>query len=380
MSSLGPLQHDLPAGQQGDRVSFDREGCGVGRSLLPPEALRAVRAPVVEALTADGFVEPVEGQVDRLRWVAEQRRLKALEYQQRVEEGVDEHLLKSGLAGTAIEAVWGTPAAIWDGVRLFAAPPGNPPAAHRDAVMLSSGTEASGQIRLWIPLTELGPDDGSLAVAVGSHRIPDRPGSTPPGPHVLHPDLTSAHTRRIPLEEELAPLWRSSPLSVGDALVFRSDVVHSSGSNRGPFLRLSIVLTAQDARAPLGLRAGLSLDSGRPLADLEWVILAILAIQPTSAWHARCACYPRGIVGRTWAEQPHDRVERTLMTLQARKLVEPLPGDGEESWWTRRYSATPRGSHSVEHWLARPEARDPRLGSLKLLLARWLGAGATPTP
>jgi hypothetical protein len=201
---VGSLRHEIPAGVQGDRVLFDREGCAVGRGVFSPEVIRALRAPLLEALVVDGLVEPVDGRPDRLLWVGETEGFDPRGYQPKVEQGVDELLLKPGLAATAIEAVWGTPAA-------------------------------------------------------------------------------------------------------------------------------------------------------------------------TSAWHARCACYARGIVGQTWTEQPNDRVERAFTTLQARGLIEPYDGHSEKSWWDRFYQATPRGRSDVTRWLDTPEERDPRLRSVKLLLGDWLG-------
>lgn len=374
ITPIRTLEYEVPAGSRGDRDTFDRHGCAVGRGLLAPDVVRAVRAPLVEELIADGHVEPVADDQDRLRWVGgDKTGFNRNDYAHHLTERTEELLLKPGLAAAAIEAVWGTPAAIWEGIMLFVALPGSSTSPHRDATPLASSTEASGQVRLWVPLTELGAGEGSLALAVGSHHIPDRPAKGPPLPHVLHPDLVSVYTRNSPPEEQIAPLWRASPLSVGDAIVFRSDVMHTSEANRGAFLRLSLVLSAQDARVPMGHAAGLSLDSTRPLTDLEWVILAILAVQPTSPWRARCACYSRGIVGKMWAEHPSDRVERTFATLEARGLIEPHKIQVESHFWLQRYyHAAPEGRSKVVTWLTTESTSDPRLQALKTLLGDWL--------
>jgi Phytanoyl-CoA dioxygenase (PhyH) len=375
---IGSPQYEVSAGGHGDRAQFDEEGCGVGRAVLAPAAVAAIRAPLTKALIEHGHAELVDDEPDRLRWIGDRAKFNRHEYLHHLEGGVEELLLKSGLAAEAVETVWGTPAAIWEEIQLFVSVPGQGPSPHRDATPVASTTESSGQVRLWFPLTELGDGDGSLALAVGSHRIPDRAARTPPLPHVLHPDLETIYTRWIPFEEDLAPLWRTPRLRVGDAIVFRSDVVHTSAPNDGRFLRISVVLTAQDARVPVGLAAGMSLDAARPLTDLESVILAILAVQPTSPWRARCACYPRGIVGRTWGEQESERVERAFVTLAARDLIEPYEFDGAESIALQRYfQATANGRAAALEWLARPALSDSRLQSLKQLLSDWLGVDVT---
>jgi hypothetical protein len=154
--------------------------------------------------------------------------------------------------------------------------------------------------------------------------------------------------------------------------------VHGAAPNRGSCLRLALILNAQDARVPLAGSAGLSLDSIRDLTDVEWLALAILAIQPTCPWHMRCAFYPRGIIGRLWSEQPGERIERTFTTLEARGLIEPHETHFDHEFWLQRYyHATPTGSSKVTKWLTTPSSGDPRLLALKLLLSDWLGLDTT---
>jgi hypothetical protein len=350
--------------------AFGRDGYALGRGVFEPSVLRQARAPLFEALVADGHIEPIDGEVDRVRWVGDVGTFNRHDYEDHLREGVEEMLLKTGIAAGAIATIWGRRARIWQGVQLFVSVPGTKSYLHRDMIPLATTTGAEGQVRLWVNLTQLHEHEGSLQLAAGSHLIPDGPELAPPLRHVLHPDLT-AITRNWPSAEQLAPLWRSFAMELGDAVVFRSDVMHGAAPNDGSCLRLALVLTAQDARAPAGGRAGMSLDSTRDLTDLEWVTLAILAAQPTSRWYARCACYPRGIVGRLWAEHDPDRVERTFVTLAARELIEPYEA-GDPAAYHGFWSATERGRSEVSKWLTTPSSADSRLLPLKLLLADWL--------
>jgi hypothetical protein len=68
---VGVLPHEIPAGQRGDAARFDHEGYAVSRQMFPPDVLRKLRDPHVEALVADGQVEPVDGEPDRFRWVGD---------------------------------------------------------------------------------------------------------------------------------------------------------------------------------------------------------------------------------------------------------------------------------------------------------------------
>lgn len=113
------------------------------------------------------------------------------------------------------------------------------------------------------------------------------------------------------------------------------------------------------------------LDCTRELVDVEWVVLALLAVQPISRWYASCAYYARGIVARVWVEQPAESVKRAFTTLDARGLIAPHE-DGDGSAFHDFWTATPRGRTEVSAWLETPTSSDSRLLSLKLLLTNWL--------
>jgi hypothetical protein len=374
---VGTLEHEVPAGGRGDSTVFDHEGYGVGRRVFAPHVLRELRAPVFEGLIADGLVERVEGEEDRFRWVGEDAKINIAPRFAREYEASLQELVRSGVFAEAIGAIWGRPAAIWEEgwSRFIPMVPGTPTRVHRDGWHMTGVGAPKDHANMWIPLTELGDGDGALAVAAGSHRIPDEPPDVPM-PHPVHLDM--AHSGNIPPDDVLAPLWRATNFDVGDALLFRPDMVHATTANGGPYLRLAIVYLAQDARLPLAVSAGLLRDVTRPLSDIEWLVLALLTVQPTTPWLARCAFYSRGVIGRLWAEQPAGLVERAFITLRGRDLIEPHDPTAEEDGGIHGYfHATPRGRLDASEWLMTRRANDAHLLSLKLLFCDWLDVDTT---
>jgi hypothetical protein len=277
----------------------------------------------------------------------------------------------------AIGVIWGRPAAIWAGVAtIFPMIPGSPTRVHRDGWYKQGVGAPKDHANMWIPITELGDGDGALAVAVGSHRIPDGPAGVPM-PHPIHLDVVT-NTGNMPTDDVLAPLWRTTRFEVGDALLFRPDIVYATTANDGPYLRLAIVYVAQDACVPLPVGAGLTHDITRPLSEVEWLVLALLTVQPTTPWLARCACYSRGIIGRLWAVQPSDLVARAFETLEGRSLIEPhQPLDEKTGAIHRYFLATSRGRLDASRWLTTRGAHDAHLLSLKLLFCDWLDLDMT---
>jgi hypothetical protein len=367
------LQHEVPPGARGDPDVFDREGYGVGRQVFAPELLRELRASVVETLLAEERVERVAGEEDRFLWVGDGT--------QRIDDPYDfgagiQELIRSGTGAEAFRTIWGRPAAIWQhGIRFIPMLPGTPTRVHRDGWHMQGVGAPKDHGNLWIPLTRLGEGDGALAVAVGSQEIADEPLDVPMH-HPVHLDMS--HSGNVPPEHVLAPLWRTTRFEVGDALLFRPDMIHATTANDGQFLRLAIVLLAQDARLPLPVSAGLSHDVTRPLSDLEWLTLTLLTVQPTTRWLARCAFYSRGIIGRLWAVQPADLVERAFVTLQARDLIERHEQTDEDDGGIHVYfRATSRGRLDASRWLITPGVNDTHLLSVKLLFCDWLDLDTT---
>ena len=82
----------------------------------------------------------------------------------------------------------------------------------------------------WIPLMEIGPAEGGLAVARGSHM-------QGPLPH-----QTTERSRFAGVSETLSDAldWRGSPFQQGDALLFHSCAVHQGLLNSSRRIRLSM--------------------------------------------------------------------------------------------------------------------------------------------
>lgn len=373
---VGTFTHDVPAGTKGDWATFDREGHAFGRQALAPELVRALRTPLVDALVADGDVERVEGDEDRLRWIGDREHFNRWAHVQLLRKEVEERLVRSGILAAAVESVWGRRPVLWVGAFLFLMIPGDPIRIHRDGWYMQ-GVGAPGEhFNFWCPLTAIAEDEGPLAIAAGSHRIADQPARLP----VIHPmhQEVLANTGVLPAEETLAPHWRASSFEPGDVLVFRPDIIHSTAPNDGPYLRIAFNVGGQAADVPLAKRAGLTHDPTRRLDDVEWLTLAILAVQPSTPWMARQAFCPRGIIGRLGREEHDGYIDRSFATLRTRGLIEPREADDEDVTEFHEYfQATPAGRHEVTAWLTTPGPSNADLLALKLLFCDWLDLDTT---
>lgn len=338
VTSIGDLQHDIPAGARADRAVFDREGYSVSRRALEPELLREVRAPLIERLIADGSIEHEPGEVDRFRWIGDERpanvgRLAA--------EQVEELLFRSGAANRAVAAAWGRAPALSPRIDVYIMLPGDPVRVHRDGWQMVHSRGADEHFNFWVPLTHLEEGDGTLAVAIGSHQVPNEPPLVPIK-HPMHLDVVAVDGE-LPLDEVLDPLWRTTRFDLGDALLFRPDIIHSTTPNDGPYLRIAFALRGWDNSQPYGIEAGLSLDAGRDLADVEWLTLGILAVQPSTPWLAYQAFSPRGVVGRLWACRPMGQVLRACETSRrggsSDRTRPTIPSAARSTATTRRHHA-----------------------------------------
>lgn len=195
--------------------------------------------------------------------------------------------------------------------------------------------------------------------------------------HPMHSEVL-VNTGNPPPAEVLAPLWRTTTFELGDAVAFRPDSVHSASANTGQNLRIAIGLHAQDARLPLSPRAGLTLDPGRDLIAVEWLTLAVLAVQPSTPWLARQAFLPRGIIGRLWTQQLDELTLSAFPVLERRGLIEPHEIQPQADEVNHRYfHATARGCSEVRQWLVGSGPVDDHLRAVRLLFAEWLGIGGS---
>jgi hypothetical protein len=181
-----------------------------------------------------------------------------------------------------------------------------------------------------------------------------------------------------PPDETIAPLWRTTSFEVGDALLFDPYLVHSGTPNDGPYLRMAIAILTSDAAIPVPPKASLSTDVARELTDVEWLTLALIALQPTTPWMARCAFYSRGIIGRLWAEQPDGLVQTAVEILHGRDLIEPHETHSDPDAGIHRYfHATELGRKLAREWLTTTEPSDPQLLAIRLQFAAWLNLDPT---
>ncbi|MFC4941895.1 phytanoyl-CoA dioxygenase family protein [Pseudonocardia sp. GCM10023141] len=373
-------EYEVAAGFRGEPAAFDAQGHAVGRQVFPAEILRQVRAPLVDILVAEGVVRVDDH--DRLRWTGAHPDVDRTPLWEALVDTYESLVVATGLGAAAIEATWGRPAVLWEGtLNLYVLAPGGPLRVHRDGWHKMGTAAPEEHFKAWVPLTRLGPGDGGLAVAAGSHRIPDGPGEVAIK-HPLHLEqLTS--TGSLPSPAVLEPLWRANTFEVGDALAFCPTIVHSTAANTGPWLRMAFAFAGQDARVPLAVKAGLNLDPSRALTDVEHLTLAILAVQPSTPWQARGAFYPRGFLGRLGVDESDDRVARAFETLQARRLIEPAdpqPDAAQNTGIHQYFRSTVAGTSLAVDWLSSPGTSTVTqpLFAGRLVLAGWLGLDTAP--
>jgi hypothetical protein len=355
---------------------LDADGYVVARQVLSADLLRDVRVPFFDALVAGGHAERVSGNQDRLRWTGDIASFDQRQFGRTILAEIESSLITSGLIGETLEALWGREIVLWERIRLLYNVPGSRWITHRDGWQMRGAAAPHEHISFWFPLTQVASgEDGGLAVARGSHRIPNAPAQVPAVVHPMHKDALF-NTRGRPPVDQLAPLWDTPALEVGDGILFLPEVVHKAPLNNGPYLRLALAVDAQDARIGVPREAGLSLDPRRELLEVEWLTLAILAVQPSSPWNAQCAFFSRGVIGPLWSE-PEDRVDRAFTTLGARGLIQrhPLPDDEQRPDSYRYFEATPAGRRAVIEWLsARGEqSSGESLTRVKVLFSEWLG-------
>lgn len=230
-NEIGPDSTDGPA-------LFARDGYVVARGMLPREQVNAMRERVLAGL--DGFDLIASEQPDRelVRWSGQPAPAEFKAYQasvMHVKERVDgfaEPLLDSGVLEPIIERLWGHPPLVHRSTMLTLSLPSGghwETTPHRDL-----GTGGPDHIRFWVPLAPIESRAGGLALAIDSHR-PDAP--LPGGGAGLDPDAFTGS-------------WRSTSFEVGDALLFRPDIVHASEINESRHIRLAAPFFAQDARLP----------------------------------------------------------------------------------------------------------------------------------
>ncbi len=98
----GHVPHEIPAGGRVDETTFDHHGHVLARAVIDPQVLRTLRAPLIEALTADGCIEGVADDQDRFLWRGDADTFDRAKYRSLIQGPVDEVLMRSGIAFAAI--------------------------------------------------------------------------------------------------------------------------------------------------------------------------------------------------------------------------------------------------------------------------------------
>jgi phytanoyl-CoA dioxygenase PhyH len=118
--------------------------------------------------------------------------------------------------------------------------------AHQDFVSVQGTPDT---YTAWVPLHDVQPELGPLAVAAGSHRDGVRP---------RVPAFGTGGTEIADTEELV---WHSGPFQRGDVLIFHSMTVHKGTPNRTDRFRISTDFRFQSAEEPINERS-LELSSG----------------------------------------------------------------------------------------------------------------------
>ncbi len=158
-------------------------------------------------------------------------------------------LAKSAALKAALAQVHGEAMHVYESVQIRFALPGDEVHTipmHQDARFIEPDPQFAA---FWIPLVDIAPGEGGLALVPGSHRR----GLLA---HRLLKDYYSFYMgeerpqRCIPLDE-IEGEWVGADFKAGDLLLFDSFVVHTALPNRSPLVRLSIDGRYQAAARPL---------------------------------------------------------------------------------------------------------------------------------
>lgn len=225
------------------RARMERDGYLLVRSLLPADALEALRlrflaivraagwvevaAPLADAIAdQDGFcVEPTPEYMDIYRRLYALPQFHALQHHPAL-VGLLEKLLDSPVLPhpRLIARV------IFPKRESFTTPP------HQDFIPIQ-GTAAT--YTAWFPLHDLPPAMGGLEVAAGAHRG---------GVYEFQPALGAGG---LAITDAFEGTWTGGPFAQGDVLFFHSMTPHRGVPNTGERLRLSIDARYQRVADPI---------------------------------------------------------------------------------------------------------------------------------
>ena len=149
---------------------------------------------------------------------------------------------------TFFENFFGEPATTFDYKWLRAVGPEQFTGIHCDKVYMGMGSQDLHTT--WVPFGDITPEDGTLALAVGSHRaesfksLRDGYGETD-----TDRDKSQGWYSKSPqeLEEKFDAHWHTSEFKMGDVVIFGMNLLHSSTTNTTNRFRLSADIRFQPA-------------------------------------------------------------------------------------------------------------------------------------
>ncbi len=266
--AFGRLQDATPALAEGRydvlRARYDEDGYLLLRGLLDREEARAAQAEIVDSLAARGLLDTDHPLRERI--AARHARISKFGF-----EGEDRRfatvrrLVLSTRMHAFYELFFGSAARAFDYVWLRLMAPGQATPPHCDIVYMGRGTDAL--CSNWIPLTDVGRDDGPLMLLEGSHRI-----------QALRDDYcrmdidTQGNWRRLKLRHgsvfrggdysrdprrvsaQFGRRWLTAEFAPGDVLLFSPYLMHASLDNRSLRFRISADVRYQRADEPIDPR------------------------------------------------------------------------------------------------------------------------------
>lgn len=233
------------------RARLEADGYLLIRGLLPREDVLRARKVVLQALAAEGLLDP-GAPVEEARTGARAAGVfwggrKPLTHHPDVLA-----VLESPVLARFFADLLGGEVRTYDYKWLRAVGHGEFTGAHYDIVYMGRGTPCLHTC--WTPLSDIDHESSPLAVLVGSHRF-DRVRETY-GQMDVDRDRVDGWFTNNPLElaEQYGGEWKTANFSMGDVMIFGMFTMHGALNNRSGSFRLSCDTRFQLASEPVDER------------------------------------------------------------------------------------------------------------------------------
>ena len=153
---------------------------------------------------------------------------------------------------------------------------------HCDVVFMGRG-EVDRLLTCWTPLGDIAPEQGTLAVLSGSHRLESwRRVRETYGRADVDIDNIESSLSLDPIElvERYGGRWVTANFAMGDVLMFGMHTVHSAMENLTTRVRISADLRFQPSSAPVDVRWV----GDKPLSNYGWYKTPV---EPIASYRAR---------------------------------------------------------------------------------------------